>query len=166
MTPQVTSGATFGLGVLSSAISGFGKIDSGQQQQAADNYNADITLQNTANKVMVNQQQTSELVGRQAGAYAASGVDIASGSPLLIMIATAARGAQQNEMIEQAGTEEAALQRYYGKIAAFGGTMSGIGSFLNGVSSAASAYTKGTFNPSATPASGGTSGGGSYDSGD
>ena len=74
--------------------------------------------------------------------------------------------AQQNEMIEQAGTEEAALQRYYGKIAAFGGTMSGIGSFLNGVSSAASAYTKGTFNPSATPASGGTSGGGSYDSGD
>jgi len=152
--------------VLSSAISGFGKIESGKQQQAADNYNADITLQNTANKVMVNQQQTSELVGRQAGAYAASGVDIASGSPLLIMIATAARGAQQNEMIEQAGTEEAALQRYYGKIAAFGGTMSGIGSFLNGVSSAASAYTKGTFNPSATPASGGTSGGGSYDSGD
>lgn len=34
-------------------------------------------------------------IDKQGSAYAASGVDIQSGSPLLIMIATAARGAQQ-----------------------------------------------------------------------
>lgn len=147
MTPQTTSGATFGLGVLSSAISGFGKVEQGQEQQKAYDYNADITTLNTANKVQATQQQFTALAGKQATAYSASGVDIATGSPLLIMAATMARSGQQEEEIEQAGTEEAALQRYYGKIAAFGGTMSGIGSFLNGVSADATAYTKGTFNP-------------------
>jgi hypothetical protein len=144
------AGATFGLGVLSSAISGFGKYEQGQQQQKAYDYNAAVTTLNTANKVEANTQTFAERMGRQATAYAGAGVDIASGSPYLIMLATAARGAQQSEQIEEAGTEEAALQRYYGKIAAFGGTMSGISSFLNGVSADASAYTKGTFNPSSS----------------
>lgn len=148
MTPQSTAGSTFGLGVLSSAISGFGKYEQGQQEQKAYNYDAAITLQNTANKMVSNQQQFSTLVGRQATSYAGAGVDVASGSPLLIMAATAARGGQQGEEIEQAGTEEAALQRYYGKIAAFGGTMSGIGSFLSGVSSAATGYATATATPS------------------
>jgi hypothetical protein len=144
MTPANTAGATFGLGALSSAISGFGKIEQGQQEKKAYDYNADITLQNTQNEVVANQQKFSERIGQQASTYAASGVDIQSGSPLLIMAATAARGGQQGEQIEEAGTEEAALQRYYGKIAAFGGTMSGIGAFLNGLSSDASAYNKAT----------------------
>ena len=56
------------------------------------------------------------------------------------MAATAARGAVQGKQIEEAGTEEATLERYYGKIAAFSGTMGGIGSFLSGVSKAATAY--------------------------
>lgn len=141
------AGATFGLGVLTSAIAGFGKIKQGQEQQKAYDYNADITTLNTDNQMVTNQQNFTERIGKQASAYAASGVDITSGSPLLIMAATAARGGQQGEQIDQAGTEEAAMQRYYGKIAAFGGTMSGIGSFLNGVSADASAYTKTTNNP-------------------
>jgi hypothetical protein len=152
MTPQTTAGATFGLGVLSSAIGGFGKYEQGQQEKSADDYNADITLLNTANKVQANQQQFTALIGKQATAYAGAGVDIASGSALLVMAATAARGAQQGEQIEEAGTEEAALQRYYGKIAAFGGTMAGIGSFLSGISTAASAYSRTTSNPIPTAA--------------
>lgn len=150
MTPQTTAGATFGLGVLSSAISGFGKIDQGQQEKKAYDYNADIVTLNTANQVQADTQKFTERIGKQAVAYAGAGVDIASGSPLLIMAATAARGAQEGEQIEEAGTEEAALQRYYGKIAAFGGTMSGIGSFLSGVSQAATQYSTATMTP--TPA--------------
>lgn len=142
-------------GGTSSALSGVGKIVSGQQQQSADNYNADITKLNTDNQVVANQQKFTELVGRQGSSYAASGVDIASGSPLLIMAATAARGARESEQIEQAGTEEAAMQRYYGRIAAFSGTMSGIGSFLSGMTSDLSAYGKLKNNPTPTPAPGG-----------
>jgi hypothetical protein len=138
-------------GGTSSALSGVGKIVSGQQQKAAYDYNADVTTLNTSNEVVANQQKFSELAGRQASAYAGAGVDIASGSPLLIMAATAARGAQQGEQIEEAGTEQSALQRYYGKIAAFTGTMSGIGSFLQGMTSDLSAYGKLTNNP--TPSS-------------
>lgn len=137
-------------GGASSALSGAGKIISGQEQQQAYDYNADITTLNTDNQVVANQQKFSALVGKQASAYAASGVDIASGSPLLIMAATAARGAQEGEQIEQAGTEEANLQRYYGKIAAFSGTMSGIGAFLNGMTSDLTSYAKVTNNPTPT----------------
>lgn len=148
MTPQTTAGATFGLGVLSSAISGYGKVAQGQAEQKAYDYNASITELNTADKVEANTQTFAERVGRQATAYAGAGVDVASGSPLLIMAATAARGAQEGEKLLEAGTEEATLQRYYGKIAAFGGTMSGIGAFLSGVSSAATSYSTATASPS------------------
>lgn len=139
-------------GGTSSALSGVGKVISGQQQKSAYDYNADITTQNTNNEVVANQQKFSERVGKQANSYAGAGVDITSGSPLLIMAATAARGGQQGEQIEQAGTEEANMQRYYGKVAAFSGTMSGIGSFLQGMTTDLSAYGKLTSNPTPTAA--------------
>lgn len=54
------------------------------------------------------QSASAELEGKALplSAYAASGVDIASGSPLLIMAAARARGALQGEQIEEAGTEQ------------------------------------------------------------
>ena len=137
MTPQAGGLAMAGIGA---ATTGLGLYESGQQQRSAYDYNADVTMLNMRDQVAANQQQYSSLVGKQAGAYAASGVDIASGSPLLVMAATAARGAQQNKQIEQSATQEATLQRYYGKVAAWSGTMSGIGSFLTGISKAATGY--------------------------
>lgn len=133
MTPQTESGAFAGMGVLSSLFAGIGEYESGQAEKAAYNYNAEITLQNMRARMVASQQKYSELVGKQASAYARAGVDIASGSPLLVMTATAARGAQQGEQIEEAGTEEAALQRYYGRIAAWRGAVGGIGTFLSGM---------------------------------
>lgn len=134
-------------GGTAAATTAGGKILSGQEQKQAYDYNAAITTLNTNNQVQANTQKFTELVGRQATAYAASGVDITSGSPLLIMAATQARGATEGEQIEEAGTEEANLQRYYGRIAAFSGTMSGIGSFLQGISGDLSSFGKLTSNP-------------------
>jgi hypothetical protein len=150
MTPQTMAGANFGVGVLGSAIAGFGQIEAGQNQKSADDYNADITLDNMRNQMVENTEKFSALVGRQGTAYSAAGVDIASGSPLLVMAATAGRGAQQGEQIREAGTQAAALQRYYGKIAAWSGTMGGIGSFLSGLSKSAAGYNSATSNPSAS----------------
>jgi len=144
MTPQAISGASFGIGAISSVIAGFGQYQSGQATRSAYDYNADITLQNMRDQVEANTQQYAVLRGRQAATYAASGVDIASGSPLLIMAATAAQGAREAKRIEEAGTEEAALQRYYGKIAAFGGTMGGIGTFLQGITKSSLGYWQAT----------------------
>lgn len=166
MTPQVTAGAGMGIGILSSVLSGLGSYESGQQQKQADDYNADVTMQNTRNQMVASTEKFTTLVGRQASGYAASGVDLASGSPLLIMIATAARGGQQGEQILQSGTEESILQRYYGKIAAFSGTMGGIGDFLKGVSQAATGYKGATgYNPIPTvPPVGSSSGSSQGDS--
>ena len=95
MTPQAISGSEFGVGVLGSILTGVGDYQSGKAQQSAYDYNADISLENMRSEVEANQQKFSGLVGTQAGRYAAAGVDIASGSPLLIMAATAARGAER-----------------------------------------------------------------------
>lgn len=138
-------------GGVSSGLGAGGKILSGQEQKSAYDYNAAVTTLNTDNQVVANQQRFTQLVGKQATAYAASGVDVASGSPLLIMAATAARGGTEAEQIEQAGTEQSNLQRYYGRIAAFSGTMSGIGSFLSGMTTDLSAYGRLTNNPTPAP---------------
>ena len=136
------------MGGVGAATSLVGGIEEGKQQKSAYDYNADITLQNMQDQMIANQQESSAIVGKQASSYASAGVDIASGSPLLIMAATRARMAVKGQQIEEAGTEQAAIQRYQGKMAAFSGTMSGINSFLTGISKAASTYTAGTFNPS------------------
>lgn len=133
MMPQEQQEGFAGIGVLSSMFAGIGQYQAGQAEKAAYDYNAAITLQNMQAEMVASQQKYSALVGKQASAYARAGVDLASGSPLLIMAATAARGAQQGKQIEQAGTEEAALQRYYGRIAAWQGKMGGIGAFLSGM---------------------------------
>ena len=147
MSPQTQSGVFMGLGMLTSAFQGIGQYQEGQQEKAAADYNAEITLQNMRNRMVANQEQYSELVGKQASAYARAGVDIASGSPLLIMATTAGRGGREAAQIEQAGTEEANLQKYYGRLAAFRGTIGGIGTFLKGVSNSAVGYLKATGKP-------------------
>src|ERR1017187_8514465 len=113
MGPQTMAGANMGVGMVGSLLAGIGQSDSGKQEKAAFDYNADVDLQNTSNEMVANEQRYSQLVGKQATAYAASGVDITSGSPLLMMAATAGRGGKQAEQIYQKGTEAATLERYY-----------------------------------------------------
>ena len=83
MTPQTAATGALGIGIVSSAITGFGKYEQGQQQKQAYDYNAGITLQNTNNQMVANQQRFTQLAGRQATSHTLHpGVDIASGSPL------------------------------------------------------------------------------------
>ena len=140
MTPQSSSAGNMGIGILGSIMASVGQVGAGKQQQEAYDYNADITMQNTGNEMVSSEQKYAQLVGKQATAYAASGVDITRGSPLLMMAATAGRGGKQQEQILQAGTQEATLERYYGKIAAWKGKMAGISTFLGGMSKSAKGY--------------------------
>ena len=151
MTPQQSAGGFMGIGMLSSLFGGISQYKEGQTEKSAYDYNADITLQNMRAQMVASQQKYSQLIGRQGSSYARAGVDIASGSPLLIMAATAGRGAQEGEQIKQAGTEEANLQKYYGRLAAWKGTLSGIEDFLGGMTSSLSSYYK-MFPPTAAPA--------------
>ena len=144
MSPQTMAGANFGVGVVGSIMSGLGQYEAGKQEKSAHDYNAAIDLQEMSDNMIASQQRYSQLVGKQATAYAASGVDITSGSPLLMMAATAGRGGRQAAEIYQAGTEASTLEKFYGKVAAWRGTMSGIGSFLGGISKASLGYLSAT----------------------
>jgi hypothetical protein len=142
--PTTQSGALSGLGIISSLVSGMGEADAGKQQQAGYDYNAQVDLNNMSNDMVANEQKYSALVGKQATAYAASGVDITRGSPLLMMAATAGRGGRQAEEIYQSGTEASTLEEYYGKVAAWKGQVAGIGTFLSGMSKSVQGYLSAT----------------------
>lgn len=131
-------------GMVGSLFAGVGQAQAGKDEQAAYDYNADITMLNTGNEMVTNEQRYSALVGKQATAYAASGVDITRGSPLLMMAATAGRGGRQAAEIYQAGSEQATLERYYGKIAAWKGKVQGIQTFLSGMNKSVTDYLKAT----------------------
>jgi hypothetical protein len=125
-----------GLGVLNSAASGYGQYQSGQETKAAYDYDAAVTLEQMRQKEQTSEAKYSNLIGKQATAYAAAGVDIASGSPLLMMAHTAAQSGAEQASEAEAGDQQAALQRYYGKVAAFQGTVAGVSSFISGLTKA------------------------------
>ena len=149
MTPHETAGGFAGIGMLSSLFGGISQYKMGQSEKSSYDYNSQVTLQNMRAQMTASQQKYSELTGKQASAYAASGVDISSGSPLLIMAATARSGGQQADQIRQSGKQEATLQRYYGRLAAWKGETGGISSFLTGISSNMAEYgmATGAFKP-------------------
>jgi len=157
VSPQTMAGANFGVGVVGSLFAGLGQVEAGKQQEAGYDYNADVALLNTSNEIVANEQRYSALVGRQATAYASSGIDITRGSPLLMMAATAGRGGRQAAELYESGTQEATLDRYYGKLAAWRGRLAGIGSFLSGISKGATDYLTAT---GYIPGIGGNKGGG------
>ena len=125
-----------GLGAVNSAVSGFGQYEAGQQEKAAYDYDAAVTLEKMRQQEQTTEAKYSNLIGKQASSFARAGVDIASGSPLLVMLHTAAQGGVEQASENESGTEEAALQRYYGKVSAFKGTIGGISSFISGLSKA------------------------------
>jgi hypothetical protein len=128
-------GLGFGaLGAVNSAVAGYGQYQAGQEQRAAYDYDAAVAVQNADEAMQTSEAKYSTLIGKQASSFARAGVDIASGSPLLVMLHTAAQGGVEQESERQAGSEQSALLKYYGKIAAFNGTIGGISTFLSGLS--------------------------------
>jgi len=123
-------------GAATSAVAGYGQYESGQEQKSAYDYNAAVAVQQADQAMQTSEAKYSGLVGRQASAYARAGVDISSGSPLLVMAHTAAQGAVEQQSEYQAGKEQSDLLKYYGKVAAFSGTIGGISSFLSGLTKA------------------------------
>ena len=125
-----------GSNAISSIASGFGQYEFGREQKAAYDYNAQVTLDQTNQKMQTSEAKYSSLVGKQATAYARAGVDIASGSPLMMMAHTAAQSGVEQESEAQSGTAQAELQRYEGKVAAWSGTIGAISTAISGLSKA------------------------------
>jgi hypothetical protein len=140
ISPDTMQLFSSGMGAVSSGISGLAQYEKGQAQKAAYDYQADVTIERMKEEEEASREDFTRLMGRQRSLYAKAGVDINSGSPLLVMMDTAMKESMTQQRIQTAGTEEADLQRYSGSIAARAGTVGGINTFLTGLSSAASKY--------------------------
>ncbi len=122
-------------GVAAMVMSGIGTLaqmqgqqDAAAAQAAQANYQAQVAENNqiTAERLAVDaeqrgeidvrrhRQQVEQLKGRQVAALAASGVDVASGSPLDILADTAALGAIDEQTIRDNAAREAWQYRVEG----------------------------------------------------
>ena len=151
-TPQATGYGATGVGLIGSALSAVAQYQKGQLEKGAYEYNAAVALQQMREQLQDTETKYQTLIGKQASLYGKAGVSLTSGSPLLIMATTAAKGGLEAERIREGGTEEAALQEYYGKMAAWTGTMGGVSSFLSGLSQAGMGISKFSMAPSRYPA--------------
>jgi len=135
-------------------MSAYGQYQSGQAQEKAYKFNAAIAEQDAAaerKKADYEEGQARlrlrQLIGTQRTLYAKAGVDLASGSPLMVLADTAARGEEDLEMIKYGGDvsvarqrNQASLQLFYGKQSRTAGTIGAFGTAAAGFSQAYAGY--------------------------
>ena len=119
-----------GVSTIGSATKSFGMYEKGREEQKAYEYNAAVSLEEMERRRESTQAEYEAMMGRQTTLYAAAGVGVGSGSPEVIRRHTEAEKEQEMYDITRAGTREAELQRYYGKMARYSGTTGAISSFL------------------------------------
>jgi hypothetical protein len=143
------------LGGIGGGISAYGQIQSSKVESAAYKYNASI---NDANAIQARRKADYEeeqsrkrlhtLMGKQQALYAKAGVDLSSGSPLLVLAETAASGEEEAQNIRQVGDvnvaeqkNQATLNRFYAKQTIRAGKTAAWSTALSSMSgSAGSAY--------------------------
>jgi len=133
MQPSTLGYANIGMGLLSSGVSAYGSYAAGQAERATGEFNAELELQKMREEMQTSEEQFSSLMGRQRMLYAAAGVDIASGSPLLVLTDTARRQRLEQERIRTGGEQRAQMLRWQGRQASRAGTLGAMSTFLTGL---------------------------------
>jgi hypothetical protein len=140
ISPGTMQLMNMGFGAATSALSGIAQWKEGSAQRDMFDRNADIELQKMEEERAISQQKYSQLSGRQRILYAKAGVDIGSGSPLLVMMDTAMEQEIADSRIEKAGKDRASMLRLYGDQAAYSGKQAGISTWLTGIGNVANQY--------------------------
>jgi hypothetical protein len=127
---------SIGLGALGTIGSGMSQKSAGDAEQAAYYYNARMVLRKTMEEREASREEFANLMGRQRSLYAKAGVDMNSGSPLLVYMDTALKAARESQRLKRAGEEEAGLLRMQGAAAAKAGRTARNWTFLTGLGKA------------------------------
>jgi hypothetical protein len=131
---------------VGTAASVAGSISSGIAQSQAANYNAEVDRNNAIQaqqaadqQAVVTQQQTQSKIGQQKVDYAASGVDVGTGTPLDVMNDTATKGKLDALTLRYGGqvqglrdTSAATLAQYQGYSALTAGALNAGSTLLTG----------------------------------
>jgi hypothetical protein len=132
--------ASMGVGAITGGINSFAQWKQGSAEQAAYNYNAKVTLANMTQEEIASERKFAGLMGRQRALYAKAGVDIASGSPLLVLADTAMQAKTEQDRIQTAGESQSEIQKYYGRMASYKGKVGAMTSFLTTINKTAADY--------------------------
>jgi hypothetical protein len=139
-------GAFLGLAAAGTGLKAYGQYQAGRQQQAMADYNARLLDQRAAAteqamrvETEMGHEQARRMKAQQRAAYSASGAEITSGTPLLVMAEQSAimerdiLQQRRNRMIEaQQLRSEAAMTQYGGQMQKRAGTMGAITTILGG----------------------------------
>jgi hypothetical protein len=141
MADPVTLGiVALGVSLMGTGMSAFGQYQQGQAQAAASEYNAAATEEKGKYEESQARDRLRRLLGTQRALYAKAGVDITSGSPLLVMADTAAQGEQEALNIRRGYQTEAGIDRFYGKQYKKAGMIGAGSTFLSGLGKAGTEY--------------------------
>lgn len=124
----------------------------GKAQESVLKRNAYMAIEESQMAQTASRKRTAQLTSQQRALYAKAGVDISSGSPLLIMSDTAAQGKLEEERIKWSGMEQYKMGRYYARLAKTAGNASSTTQALAG--------TLETIKTIASAVAGGAAGGG------
>lgn len=150
--PYIALGA-MGLGTITSAVS---QIQQGKAQKEAYEQNAAIDRQNAIAvekqadyEEGIQREKTDALKSRQRALYAKAGVDITSGSPLLVMTEDMERAEADALAIRYGGNvkkteylNRANLNEYYGGQAETAGKTGAFSTVLSGIGNMGMSYLK------------------------
>ena len=120
-----------------------GQQQAGEAQKEGNEYNARITETEGAYAEEQARLKLKRLLGTQRALYAKAGVDITSGSPLLVMADTAAEGEKERMYTEYGYKSRAKQLRLYGEQAEKAGQIGATSSFLSGLGKIGTMYAAG-----------------------
>jgi len=150
LLPAITAIAAVG----AAGVSALGAIQQGNATAAADKYNAEVEQQRAqqaqetaAAQAGQEQVQSRANVGQQEAAFAAGGLDVGSGTPLLVMSDTAAKGELKAALTQWQGQTQAAadvsqgtLDTAQGQAASTAGGIKAGSTLLTGLTQAGMSY--------------------------
>lgn len=133
---------------VSTGVSVYSSVKSGEAQKKAQDYNANIqaihakdVAQQGADSAAAQKEKQRRIASTQTAIMGAGGLDTTSGTPLQLLTETAGMGELdalrlQNNASRQAWghTSQGVLDMYQGNAAASAGNMNAAGSLLGGVS--------------------------------
>ena len=163
--PAIIAAVGAAAAVAGAGVTAYAAHAQGQAQEEAADFNAKVAKNNAIaaeQAAAIEAEQKREhyrrLMGTQRARQGASGVEISSGSPLLVQLDQAEQAALALSTTQYGGgvraqgfNAEAELEGFSGSQAARAGTLTAGASILTGVSSAAGAYSR--RRPSSVPSS-------------
>ena len=119
------------LSLVGTGISAFGSLQEGKQIQQADEYNAQLALEQGEMDVFQIEKEEAGLTSTQKAMYAKAGVTM-SGSPLEVMLQSATNYEMDKATAKYNAESKANMYRYEGRVARTQGKFNAIKTLLGG----------------------------------